>query len=162
LVAAAHRCARAEHRTCVMTVREARQAYFDANGFSTATYNDRWVKLKLGVIRFRARPLASLTVAFPNTRQRKRAIPLHDLHHVATGYDTTLVGEAEIGAWELGGGCGNYWAAWVLNGFAMMWGIALAPRRTWRAWRRGRRSKTLYHAGWSDDLLGLTVDELRA
>jgi hypothetical protein len=36
------------------------------------------------------------------------ALPPHDLHHVATGFDTTLVGEAEIGAWELASGCRHY------------------------------------------------------
>ncbi len=28
-------------------------------------------------------------------------IPFNDLHHVATGYGTDVLGEAEIGAWEL-------------------------------------------------------------
>jgi len=134
-----------------MTVREARAQYFARNGFSDATYRDRWVKLKLGPV-----PLA-----FPNTRSRRRAIPMHDLHHVATGYETTFAGEAEIGAWEIAGSCGPYTAAWLLDAVAFAGGMVIAPRRTYRAFVRGRRARTLYRTGWSDDLLELDVAELR-
>ena len=134
------------------TVRAARAEYFAANGFSEAGYNESWVKLgKLGPI-----PLA-----FPNSASRKRAVRLHDLHHVATGYPTTWTGEAEIAAWELAGGCGNHVAAWVLNTFAMAYGLVIAPRRIYRAFKRGRKSRTLYHTGWDESLLDLAVGELR-
>jgi hypothetical protein len=135
-----------------LTVREARDRYFEANGLSSAAYTDRWVKLKLGPV----------PIAFPNTRSRKRAIPLHDLHHVAAGYATTLAGEAEIGAWEIAGGCTDHWAAWVLNASAFAYGLVLAPRRVFRAFMRGRHSRTLYRLGWDDGLLTCTVGELRA
>jgi hypothetical protein len=134
------------------TVRDARAHYFADNGFSEASYRDRWVKLKIGPLPF----------AFPNTASRRRAVPLHDLHHVATGYATTLSGEAEIGAYELAGGCGRHAAAWVLNAGAFASGLALAPRRTYRAFVRGRHARTLYRDGWRDDLLAMTVGELRA
>ena len=133
-------------------VRDARREYFDANGFSDAGYTDNWVKVKVGPI----------PIVFPNTSSRKRAIRFHDLHHVATGYSTSLIGEAEIGAWEIAGSCTNHWAAWVLNSGAFGYGIVLAPRRVYRAFMRGRRSHTLYHAPWDDSLLELSVGELRA
>lgn len=133
------------------SVRDARQQYFAANGFSDAGYQDDWVRIKIGPIPF----------AFPNTSTRKRAIPLHDLHHVATGYATTLTGEAEIGAWEVGGGCTDHWAAWVLDATALGYGLLLAPRRVYRAFVRGRHSRTLYRDGWNDRLLDLSVRELR-
>ena len=134
-----------------MRVSEARERYFAENGFSAATYTARWATFKLGPI-----PLA-----FPNTKSRKAAIPMHDLHHIATGYATTFTGEAEISAWELGGGCGPYLAAWVLDGLGALLGLAIAPMRTIRAFRRGRRTRNLYQRGWSNALLDLTVDELR-
>ena len=139
-----------------MTVAEARARYFAENGFSLASYEDRWVRLRI----------AGLPVAFPNVRSRRRAIPFHDLHHLASGYQTTLRGEAEIGAWEIGACFGDrsvahYWAAWVLNFSAFAWGLVLAPRRVYRAFVRGRACTSLYQLGWSDDLLGLEVDELR-
>jgi hypothetical protein len=134
------------------TVRDARAEYFAANGFSEASYTDRWVTIgKLGPIR----------IGFPNSASRKRAIPLHDLHHVATGYATTWTGEAEIGAWEIAGGCTDHWAAWVLNSSAFAFGLVLAPRRTYRAFLRGRRSRTLYHTGWDATLLDVSVGALR-
>jgi hypothetical protein len=135
----------------VESVRAARERYFVANNFSEASYRDRWVTLKVGPI----------PVAFPNSASRRRAIPLHDLHHVATGYDTSWTGEAEIAAWEIAGGCTDHWAAWVLNAGGFGVGLWIAPRRTYRAFVRGRRSLTLYHAGWDDSLLDLSVEELR-
>jgi hypothetical protein len=134
------------------SVRVARDQYFAANGFSDAGYTDNWVRLKLGPI----------PIGFPNTASRKRAIRLHDLHHVATGYATTWIGEAEIGAWEIAGGCTDHWAAWVLNAGGFGYGIFVAPRRIYRAFMRGRSSRTLYHTGWEDSLLDLSVGELRA
>lgn len=99
--------------------------------------------------------------AFPNTQARLRAVRVHDIHHVLTGYDTTWSGEAEIAAWELASGCGRYYAAWVLNLAALAVGLIVCPRRTFAAFRRGRVSENLYPAGFSDELLDATVGELR-
>jgi hypothetical protein len=134
------------------SVRAAREQYFAANGFSEASYKDSWVTI---------RKLGPVPLGFPNSASRKRAIPLHDLHHVATGYATTWTGEAEIGAWEIAGGCTDHWAAWVLNTGAFAYGLVLAPRRTYRAFVHGRHCRTLYHLGWDDSLLDLSVAELR-
>lgn len=133
------------------SVRDARSVYFAANGFSEAGYKDEWVTIKVGPV----------PVRFPNTSTRKRAIPLHDLHHVATGYATTFRGEAEIGSWEIAAGCTDHWAAWVLNASSFAYGLVIAPRRVYRAFVRGRHSVSLYHAGWDDTLLELSVGELR-
>jgi hypothetical protein len=133
------------------TVREARGAYFAKNGFSEAGYHERWVRFRLGPV----------PVAFPNTASRRAAVPMHDLHHIATGYATTVVGEAEIGAYEVAAGCGPYLAAWVLNGVAFASGMVFAPRRVYRAFVRGRHARTLYASGWNDGTLALTVDALR-
>jgi hypothetical protein len=134
-----------------LTVAEARAQYFRVNGFSLASYTDKWVKLKLGPI----------PIAFPNTAGRVAAVKLHDLHHVATEYATTWTGEAEIGAWEIGAGCGRYWAAWFLNLSAFGVGMWIAPRRVFRAFVRGRRSKSLYDRVYTDELLAQSVADLR-
>jgi hypothetical protein len=133
------------------TVAAARDAYFQANGFSTASYTDRWFTIEVGPI----------PIKLPNTRARRAAVQLHDLHHVATGYDTTYRGEAEIAAWEIAAGCGRYAAAWLLNLSAMGIGMWLAPRRVFRAFVRGRHSKSLYHRAFGEDLLAMDVDTLR-
>ena len=87
---------------------------------------------------------------------------LHDLHHIVTNYDTSWTGESEIAAWELASGCRRHWVAWGLNLGALAIGLVIAPRRTWRAFVRGRRSGNLYgSASFDEALLDRTVGELR-
>jgi hypothetical protein len=134
-----------------MTMREARRVYFDANGFgATGGYDDAWVDFKLG----------PLPMPFPNTKARVRAVRYHDLHHVLTGYDTDIVGEFEISAWEIAAGCKNFGAAWALNLGGMAGGLVRAPRRVFAAFVRGRRQRTTYGEDL-DALLDLTVEEAR-
>jgi hypothetical protein len=135
------------------TLREARAQYFLRAGFSEATYTDAWVTLTIA-----GRPLR----AFPNTAGRIRAVKLHDLHHVLTGYPTTWAGEGEIGAWELASGCRDHWAAWWLNFSAACIGLWIAPRRVFRAFARGRRQDNLYGEEISDALLDETLGALHA
>jgi hypothetical protein len=134
------------------TMRDARTLYFQVNGFGeSGGYDDPWVDFKLG----------PLPMPFPNTPGRVRAVRYHDLHHVLTGYDTDIVGEFEISAWEIAAGCKGFVAAWQLNLGGMFGGLLVAPRRTLRAFLRGRHSRTLY----GDDLEALLqshVGELRA
>ena len=134
------------------TLAEARAQYFRANGIEADGGVARdWVRIKIGPV----------PIVIPNTQGRRAVLLPHDLHHVATGYDTTLVGEAEIGAWELASGCRRYYAAWVLNLGAALTGLVLAPRRVARAFARGRRCTNLYRlgidGGWPEE----TVGELR-
>jgi ubiquinone biosynthesis protein Coq4 len=93
---------------------------------------------------------------------RKKVVKLHDLHHLATGYGTDLIGEAEIGAWELRAGCVGL-AAYVYNGMAVAMGLLLAPIRTLQAFRDARGTTTLYRLGLDyDAALTLELTELRA
>ncbi|WP_437734176.1 hypothetical protein [Sorangium sp. So ce1335] len=134
-----------------LTMRQARAIYFDVNRFGAdGGYGDAWVDFKLG----------PLPVPFPNTQARVRAVRYHDLHHVLTGYDTNTIGEFEISAWELGAGCKDFVAAWQLNLGGLLAGLLSAPRRTVRAFLRGRRSESLYGRPF-EALLGRTVGELR-
>lgn len=136
-----------DHLTCA----DARRLYFAANNLSEEGYTERWVRIKIG----------PLPLIVPNSRARVRALRLHDLHHIATGYGTDLRGEAEQSAWELGAGCGRHWFAWAINLGGVALGAVLAPRRTWRAFRRGRRSNTLYRGEFDDRLLEASVGSLR-
>ncbi|AUX49085.1 hypothetical protein SOCE26_106300 [Sorangium cellulosum] len=134
-----------------LTMREARAIYFQVNGFgSDGGYADAWVDFKLG----------PLPIPFPNTRARVRAVRYHDLHHVLTGYDTSTSGEFEIAAWEVGAGCKDFVAAWQLNLGGLVAGLLSAPRRTVRAFFRGRRGESLYGRPF-EALLDRTVGELR-
>jgi hypothetical protein len=134
------------------TVRAARALYFETNGFGPdGGYDKKWVPVKVGPAEF----------VIKNTKGRVRSVRLHDLHHIATGYPTTLEGEALIGAWELASSCRDHFAAWFLNASAFAFGIVLAPRALWRAFVRGRHSSNLYGGEFSESLLEGTVSDLR-
>jgi hypothetical protein len=134
------------------TLRDARRSYFDANGFGAdGGYAKRFVKVKLGPIPF----------WFPNSQGRVRAVRYHDLHHVATGYDTDWTGEGEIAAWEIASSCRDHFAAWWLNLLAMAIGCAIAPARIFRAFVRGRHARNLYAERFDDALLASSVGALR-
>jgi hypothetical protein len=95
----------------------------------------------------------------PNTKSRKRAVKIHDLNHLVTGFKTDREGELEISAWELAsGGCANYGAAWVLDLVGMFSGLFICPRRTVRAFLLGREQQNLYRYQL-DELLALPVAE---
>jgi hypothetical protein len=116
-----------------LSMREARKLYFKQNGFSIAAYSAPTFTIKLAGIPF----------TFPSTASRKRILPLHDLHHILTGYGTNFIGEAEIGAWELRAGCNTFVAYW-LNGSGVIIGLFISPRRVWRAFRAAKGHHTLY------------------
>jgi hypothetical protein len=117
------------------TLRSALADYFAANGFpADGGYAATWVPLDFGPLR----------VYLYNSMARKRAVPIHDLHHLLTGYATTPSGEAEVAAWEFGAGTWPYWFATVINLPALGYGVVLWPGRMWAAFRRGRRMTSLY------------------
>lgn len=135
------------------SVKAARARYFETNGFGAdGGYEEDWVRFKVGPI----------PIAFPNTAGRKAAVPCHDLHHVATGYQTDLAGEGEIGAWEIASGCFHVRAAWVLNMLAVWPVLFFALRRVYRAFVRGRHSRNLYEGVLGEPILSGSVGKLRA
>jgi hypothetical protein len=98
-----------------------------------------------------------LPYPIPNTRARKRAVRIHDLNHLVSGYKTDRIGELEISAWELAsGGCRKYGAAWVLDLAGLLGGLMVAPRRTVRAFLDGRSKQNLYRFEY-EELLDLSV-----
>jgi hypothetical protein len=137
-----------------LSLRDARGRYFADNAFGDdGGYARKWVKLQLGPLPF----------AFPNSAARVRAVKYHDLHHVVTGYATDVVGEAEIGAWEIGSGCAGFLAAWVLNLYAMVLGFLSGhPGAVWRAFVRGRHTRNLYRDEYDDALLDARLGSVRA
>lgn len=147
------------NRTCPMetypedmTIEAAVARFFERFGFSGDAYTARWFAIHIG--RF--------AVYLPNLPSRVKVARFHDIHHVLTGYPANWRGEAEIGAWELATGCRRLFVAWFLNGGAVLVGLFAWPGAVWRAFQRGRRTRTnLYHDFEYDALLSLTVGELR-
>lgn len=136
------------------TLREGRARYFERYGFGDGGYDATWVELN---------KVGPLPIGFPNTAARVRAVKLHDLHHVLTGYAADYTGEAEIAAWELGAGCGRHVAAWILNLAAVGYGSLVAPRAVARALARGLSSRSLYdHRELEEAMLDRRLHEVRA
>lgn len=139
------------HTLDMTTLLDARAAYFEANGFGE---DGGYSKATVTITVF------GIPMTIPNTEGRKRAVVFHDMHHLVTGYATTNLGEAEIGAWELGSGCGEVRAAWVLNTGSLILGVFTNPARLFRAFVRGRQSQNLYGRD-AEALLRRPVDEVR-
>src|SRR5207237_8538632 len=87
-----------------ISLREARDLFFARSNLGPGGgYARRWVRVETKPLPF----------YFPNCSARVAAARLHDLHHIATNYKTDWPGEAETTAWEIGGGCGHEYAAWI-------------------------------------------------
>jgi len=129
------------------TVRAGRDRYLAENSLSTDSYTARRFPIYVG-----SRP-----VYLPNPGY----LPWHDLHHVATGYKTGLVGEAELSAYELRSGCRSLFIIILCVG-AMVIAMFVAPQRVLRAWKLAKGTRNLYRRHVSyDSVLDMTVGELR-
>src|SRR5688572_5962977 len=102
-----------------MTLREDRAALFAAGGLDERAYRSRWLRFRLG----------PLPVRYPMTAATRIALPIHDLHHIVTGYGVDATGEAEVAAWEIASGCPASPSVWYGNLAFMALGLASAPRR---------------------------------
>jgi hypothetical protein len=137
-----------------LSVRQARELYFQKSGFDATSYSDKWARYRVGRL---------FTVLIPNTHARIKAAKLHDLHHIATGYETSWIGEAEISAWELAsGGCGRYRIVWLFDTAALLLGCIINPKRVIRAFNRGIGSQNLFQQEFSETMLGQTVGSLKS
>jgi hypothetical protein len=136
-----------------MTLRDARVRYFALNNFGAdGGYGERWIKVKVWRV----------PIWLPNTEGRRRAVRLHDLHHIVTEYPTTWRGEAEISAWEVAsGGLRRFYAGWLLDLLNIAQGLIINPRGAFRAFLRGRRSRNLFGEVFDDALLSRRVGEMR-
>ena len=101
------------------------------------------------------------SVRLPNFSWRKRALPIHDLHHAITAYPFTMPGECQLAAWEFAAGrYPNVFATAFCLPLVII-GILIAPRRTFKAFARGRRSQTLYARPDVSVLFNTPIETLR-
>lgn len=118
--------------------------YTDNNLGPDGGVNARAVEIQMG--RF-------FRIYFPNFPARKKCVLRHDVHHLLTGYPTTISGESQISAWELASGCRRYWAAFMINVSGLMIGMPWNIGPILRAYARGRRTGNLYDPALSDDII---------
>jgi hypothetical protein len=137
----------------LLTLREARSLFYRDNGFPSdgGALAQRWAP-------FACR---DLKVHLPNFRWRRRALPVHDLHHVITGYAFSPRGEFEMAAWEFAAGPNPNWLSTLFCLPLVSIGVATTPKRTFAAFVRGRRSRTLYQERHIDQLLDKPLDEIQ-
>lgn len=130
-----------------VNVRVARDTYLADAGFTTDSYVDPNFIIKVGFV----------TLRFKNPG----LLPMHDLHHVATGYDASLIGESEISVFELRAGWGKPLILFLCCG-SLLIGLCIAPRRMWLAWKKARGARSLYKTTIPyDELLTMSVGALR-
>ncbi len=123
-----------------LTVGEALRAFRAANAIpQDETQRATW-SYRMGPCR----------ITLPNFAWRKRAVLAHDLHHLATGYPCTIKGECLMAAWECGAGPMPHWAARWMCVLLIPLGLVWAPFETWKAFRYGRRCRSL-HGRLQDD-----------
>lgn len=136
-----------------MRVGDALAAYLAENGFTTESYDHPTTQGALFGVKFKV----------PNPPSHRRAIRLHDLHHVATGFGTDHAGEGELSAWQLRRGLrgtGMYVVAIVVINTLL--GALVAPRRTFHVLSAAGAGGSLFGARIDHaELLGRTVGELR-
>ena len=134
-----------------ITILEARDRFLAANGFRLADYSAPTYTIKFWAV----------PVKFPNTKAHQWATPLHDLHHILTGFQTDWMGEAEVAAWELRAGCKTLIVYW-LDSWAIVIGLFISPVRVWRAFCAAKSQRTLYRdPQLCERVLQMTVGEVR-
>jgi len=85
-----------------------------------------------------------LLIPLPNVETRRKYIKYHDLHHVINGFDASQAGEGEVSAWELGTGSMLHPILMFMNLIAISTALAVCPKRVFKAYLLGCKSKNLY------------------
>lgn len=114
--------------------------------------NEKWAWLDFGLIK----------IPFPNFTSRSEIIYLHDLNHVINNYDTSWKGEVSVSAWEVSTGLGRFLTGWLFASFAFGFGVLTYPRATYKAFMRGRVTKSLFQMDLpKEQLLQMPLVELK-
>lgn len=103
-----------------------------------------------------------LKVYLPNFDWRRRALPLHDIHHILTGYPFRPTGEFEMAAWEFAAGRYPNPLSTLFCLPLISMGACTIPKRSFSAFVRGKHSQTLYRGYSYPELLDRRVAEVRA
>lgn len=133
--AATHTAADAPALDPQRTLGALRADFLDEKAFDDGEVVHKWIEwVKLGPI----------PIPIPNPPSRVQALKLHDVHHIVTGYGTDWIGEYEISGWEVGAGLHRNPVAWTFCLMGHTAGLVVCPRKTVRAFARGRRGRTFF------------------
>jgi hypothetical protein len=136
-----------------LSVREALRRHYLASGLPAdgGRSGSHWTMLRV----------AGIAVRLPNFAWRRRALPLHDIHHLVTGYPCSVSGELQIAAWEFAAGRYPHVMATLFCLPLLAIGAIGTPRRSFAAYVRGRSSRTLYRHFEALDVELMDVDTLQ-
>ena len=96
-----------------------------------------------------------------NFAWRRKAIAHHDLHHIVTGYPSTLIGEMQVATWEFAAGrYPNIFATLFCLPLVAV-GVAIVPKKVWRAFVNGWHSRSLFSTPVTSELLSMKFMDLR-
>ena len=117
-------------------IRDALANHYVAHGLPMdGGASNAWFNVRIG----------PLTLRLPNPPARRRAVVMHDINHLVTGYNTTFSeGEMAIAAFEVGAGCGRLAIVWYINLSMLALALVVHPRAAFAAFMRGRRSASIY------------------
>ncbi|MFN0215449.1 MAG: hypothetical protein ACKVT2_14420 [Saprospiraceae bacterium] len=137
-----------------LSVKEAINNFYQRNDFGDdggLGQSVNWVKIGF------------LPLPIFNLPSRKKALRIHDIHHVVMGFDTSWKGETAVSAWEIGsGGWGRLWYVWLIVLSGMAGGVVLYPKSTKAAFRRGLFMRNAYLCGLDETrMMDMKVAELR-
>lgn len=135
------------------TAKEALEEYYRVHYFGDEALTASVAWIRIGPVQ----------IPFPNPKQRREAIELHDLTHLLTGYDTSWAGEGEVAAFELASGFpAKYWIGWIYAPITFTIGCLVAPKRVVHAFRRGLGQNNLYKLDLPrEKLFARTIDSLK-
>jgi hypothetical protein len=138
-----------------MTIQQALSGFYAANDFE----DDGITKSSIAWLK-----VGPFKVPIPNPDARKKALWIHDVNHLATGYSTKWIGETSISAWELAtGGWGTNVFVWMIIMGGFLIGVLVYPVSTFKAFLRGRRCKPVVGLGLTKkSLMNLEIEELKS
>jgi hypothetical protein len=103
--------------------------------------------------------IGSFSFRYPNFDGR--ALLLHDINHLLTGYPTNWVGECQVSAWELAsGGRKGYPRTWIYPVSLVMLGLLICPVKTHKAFLAGKGKTNPFILSATVNVLELSREEL--
>lgn len=105
-------------------------------------------------------PAFGVNWPIPNPPIRASILPMHDAHHIVTGYRTDAHGEAQLAAWELAASGPIPLLGWVYGCLEFGLGLLQAPVLTSRAFYDGCGCRSVYSLGVQAVLMA-DIQELR-
>ncbi len=136
------------------TVGKAVQDFYHTNNFGEdGGVNEKYAWIKFGFI----------SLPIPNSESRKRNVYLHDVNHIATGFDTTWKGESAVSAWEIAsGGWQRSYFLWFLALWARGLGVLFYPTNVLKSFRQGLTMNNALNCGLSkSEIYNLSVSDFR-